>query len=151
MSAKKLAAMIEDEDEIRVLAKKFLKTGDYERLERYYDWEEGTFDSLFGRSKEMEMRFQQAVLDESENERTLKSSYQVGKSIDRLFNITEDPEEDARLVNQAAAIILNYYSKRDAQKTKKGEDDDDLFVGLYEELKKEKNGKSQESSSETMS
>lgn len=151
MSAKKLAAMIEDEDEIRVLAKKFLKTGDYERLERYYNWEEGTFDSLFGRSKEMEMRFQQAVLDESENERTLKSSYQVGKSIDRLFNITEDPEEDARLVNQAAAIILNYYSKRDAQKTKKGEDDDDLFVGLYEELKKEKNGKSQESSSETMS
>ena len=81
----------------------------------------------------------------------MKSSYQVGKSIDRLFNITEDPEEDARLVNQAAAIILNYYSKRDAQKTKKGEDDDDLFANLYDELKKEKNGKSKEISSETLS
>lgn len=139
MSTDKLKEIIENENELRILAKRFLKRGDYERLEREYNFDPGTFDTLFGKSREMELLFQQTVMEEAENERTLKSTYQVGKSIDRLFNITEDPEEDARLVNQAAAIILNYYSKRDAQK-KKTEDDDDLFEGLYNELRKEKNG-----------
>ena len=143
MSTEKLREIIESEDELRILAKKFLKKGDYRVLEMEYGFEEGTFDILFGKSREMELAFQQAVMDESENDRTLKSTFQVGKSIDRLFNITEDPEEDARLVNQAAAIILNYYSKRDAQK-KKTEDDDDLFEGLYNELRKEKNGQQKE-------
>lgn len=137
----KLQSIIEDENKLRVLAKRYLATGEFERLEREYALEEGTFDFLFGNSKELEMVFQQAILEEAENKRTMKAAYQVGKAIDRLFNITEDVEEDPKLVNQAAAIILNYYSKRDSQKAKFKDDEDDLFENLFDQVRKEKNGK----------
>jgi hypothetical protein len=137
----KLQSMIEDENKLRILAKRYLATGEFERLEREHGLEEGTFDVLFGESKDLEMVFQQAILEEAENKRTMKAAYQVGKSIDRLFNITEDPEEDPKLVNQAAAIILNYYSKRESQKSRAKEDDDDLFNDLFDRVRKERNGK----------
>lgn len=140
-----LKAMLEDEKAVRFLAKRFLAKGEYEKVEKSCGFPEGSFDELFTENSALEIIFQGAVVEEAEKERSIKSSYQVGKTIDRLFNITEDIEEEAKTVNQAAGIILNYYSKLNNVKAKSQDDEEDELMSLYkkvsQEKEQEKNGK----------
>lgn len=133
-----LKAMLEDEKMVKFLAKRFLAKGEYQKVEQAYSFPEGSFDELFAENSALEIIFQGAIVEEAEKERSIKSSYQVGKTIDRLFNITENIEEDAKTVNQAAGIILTYYSKLYNVKAKSQDDEDDELMNLYKKVSKEK-------------
>lgn len=136
-----LKEMITNEKTLRFIARRFLVKGEYKRLEQELSLEEGSFDELFAENTGCEIAFQAAIMEEAEKERGIKSSFQVGKIIDRLFHITENPEEDAKTVNSAASIILNYYGKIQVAK-KKGEEDEDDIDKLYKQAQEEKrNGK----------
>jgi len=130
-----LEDLLKSPQKITQLAKRYLETGSFTQLEREFDLEPGEFTKVFSSNPELEVEFNGKVIEESEKERALKAPYQVGKIIDRLFNITESIEDEPKVINQAAGIILNYYSKVQ-QKGGKREDEDDLDK-LWKEITQE--------------
>lgn len=136
-----LRQMLEDKVQKRKLARRFISKGDFTRIEEENNLEEGTFDALFAEDSEIEVDFSEAVANEAERSRSLKASHQIGKTIDRLFDIAEDIEQDSKTVTQASNIILSYYAKIRGITAKEKEDDDDDISSLYKQVSREKNGK----------